>query len=949
MKDLLKKMSQLEASAPKAAPKKKILKESAPAAKVESKNMSLKDMFKQLDEALAPGQKPLPVISKVGSNQTTGAGFLNIDDNSPAGQALQQALGNLAGQNKAEIVVPTQPNQSGQSTQPNQSPNQGGGTIQTSASQDQQAQDAEDQIAERDEGKPGKNFAKIAKKAGKEYGSKAAGERVAGAIRAKLAKQGKLEEEQLDELSDARTREDAIRTIKDMQNTNGRNANEISNLKVLSDKLIKKYNIKPHEIGKTNDTVQSKPNSKSSFNSSSFDDVVKPKSAPFPDEAKIKNYSTSELSQETRKWGDRYNRSKSGDPARHETIKKVYVLHRNELKRRSQNEEVEELDEISKDTANTVKNAAAKDMANLKGQGRKELYTKNVRRFDLASDKLSGKARVPANEEVEELEEKKKGVKEADIPSVAGVDTRGAGLGAGRSPTTLEGKKAKPDFLDLDKDGDKKESMKKAASDKKKKAVKENMSNRIRAARLEGKSHGLKGHSYAGKNYDDMEECRAYHDGYKEGLDECYGMMDECYGMATPHMPATTHGMADQADRDPYTGTLDEMYDDMDEGNAFTAGLARTPHGGKFKLGGKSFTDTSSYDSTLDENDYAFESWNRELETLINEGKKINESKKSSKKSLTEGMTISISKGQQGAPDSVNINATDSEADQVISLIKQAGLGIFGGEGGHEELSGEPRGFSIQAPSSEVNTPGDIEIVDDNEGMLGLMKKLSGIQHDGDDAGEGDEAECENCGMPESECECEEGKLDEVQSEDQMTYEVAEDDDQEEPGQNPAMPQNPSDNGSANSQNATKGNNAANTAAAAYDSSQHEENGPQEDDEENVNEGEKCPECHCSPCECDDDECPACHESPCKCDDEEVEEGLNEWANNSRRNNDENWEADIEFMTKVISGGLNKPKSTGQTTDPVIAGQNDRMHSPLNTKDINESASDWAKLAGIRK
>ena len=46
----------------------------------------------------------------------------------------------------------------------------------------------------KDEGKPGKNFAKIAKKAGEKYGSKAAGERVAGAVRAKLAKQGKLEE-----------------------------------------------------------------------------------------------------------------------------------------------------------------------------------------------------------------------------------------------------------------------------------------------------------------------------------------------------------------------------------------------------------------------------------------------------------------------------------------------------------------------------------------------------------------------------------------------------------------------------------------------------------------------------------------------------------------------------------------------------------------------------------
>lgn len=46
----------------------------------------------------------------------------------------------------------------------------------------------------KDEGKPGKNFAKIAKSAGKRYGSKEAGERVAGAVRAKLAKQGKLEE-----------------------------------------------------------------------------------------------------------------------------------------------------------------------------------------------------------------------------------------------------------------------------------------------------------------------------------------------------------------------------------------------------------------------------------------------------------------------------------------------------------------------------------------------------------------------------------------------------------------------------------------------------------------------------------------------------------------------------------------------------------------------------------
>ena len=55
------------------------------------------------------------------------------------------------------------------------------------------------QLNERDEGKPGKNFEKIAKDAGERYGSKAAGERVAGAVRNKLKKAGKLEEADMDE------------------------------------------------------------------------------------------------------------------------------------------------------------------------------------------------------------------------------------------------------------------------------------------------------------------------------------------------------------------------------------------------------------------------------------------------------------------------------------------------------------------------------------------------------------------------------------------------------------------------------------------------------------------------------------------------------------------------------------------------------------------------------
>ena len=56
-----------------------------------------------------------------------------------------------------------------------------------------------------------------------------------------------------------------------------------------------------------------------------------------------------------------------------------------------------------------------------------------------------------------------------------------------------------------------------------------------------------------------------------------------------------------------------------------------------------------------------------------------------------------------------------------------------------------------------------------------------------------------------------------------------------------------------------------------------------------------------------------------------MKEELDEWANDAGKDGMEtSFEQDIDFMTKVISGGLNKQKSTGQTTIPVIAGQNDQ-------------------------
>ena len=84
-------------------------------------------------------------------------------------------------------------------------------------------------------------------------------------------------------------------------------------------------------------------------------------------------------------------------------------------------------------------------------------------------------------------------------------------------------------------------------------------------------------------------------------------------------------------------------------------------------------------------------------------------------------------------------------------------------------------------------------------------------------------------------------------------------------------------------------------------------------------------------------------------------EKIDEWANDAgpgKSVSDTTFETDINFMMNIISGGLNKRKSTGQSTIPVLANQVNRTVSQGTTdisesKMLNESVSDWKKLAGI--
>lgn len=448
---------------------------------------------------------------------------------------------------------------------------------------------------------------------------------------------------------------------------------------------------------------------------------------------------------------------------------------------------------------------------------------------------------------------------------------------------------AKPDFLDLDKDGNKKEPMKKAATDKKK--VKEGMEHKLKAARHTGKAHALSKQAY-NCNYDDMEESRHYHDGFKEGLDECYGQMP-----IQGYVGETNNEVADMASYGAHTPQI------ADEGNAFTAALKKTPAGGKFSVGGKTFTDRSS----IEESPFAFEAWDKELNAIL-EGKEV-----------TEGMTVSISKGQQGTPDSVSVSAQDAEADQLLGLIKSAGLGLFGGDDVGQPQAGQPMTVDGgEAPQA------DIAVVDDHDDMLSLIRKMTGqgpAQASGDyeeEGGEemhghehGEEETCNECGgMMEEGHACGEA-VEEDESMDQREYEVAEE-------------INPNNNDEAEEEQTDATRDAALATAAGKNFA---------DTDAPLEEGGDGGEAGTDAIAADDaaDEVNA--------EEEDLDES---YANGD----DDTFETDIDFMTKVISGGLNKQKSTGQTTIPVVSTQVNRLGSPM--RESTDLLHDWKKLSGIK-
>jgi hypothetical protein len=161
--------------------------------------------------------------------------------------------------------------------------------------------------------------------------------------------------------------------------------------------------------------------------------------------------------------------------------------------------------------------------------------------------------------------------------------------------------------------------------------------------------------------------------------------------------------------------------------------------------------------------DMQFESWNKQLNTL-----------------LTEGLTVSSSTGQQGSPDSVTISATDSDAQELLNIVRKAGLGVFGG--------GEPDTAEIGHDSALMSLPSDgpegsgtepeasPDVVGDGDDMLALIKKMSGLSHEENHAATHDYEE------EDSESEEEDSEEDDSSEQDQEDQEETNGEESEEEG-----------------------------------------------------------------------------------------------------------------------------------------------------------------------
>jgi len=265
-----------------------------------------------------------------------------------------------------------------------------------------------------------------------------------------------------------------------------------------------------------------------------------------------------------------------------------------------------------------------------------------------------------------------------------------------------EAKKAKPDFLDVDKDKNKKESFKKAVKDKEdKKKVDESISFNEMSQDTQTEAQemlaelqdDIENFVTTGHCSDKLEAFLKVHGHSKKKITD-EGSIETHTQHGMDAMPSKLVGVP--AKQAPTPWKVDPIQATTDRAGSFIKSLVAPK---------KTFESKTMKDIQL-------EGWESQLNGL-----------------LTEGITVSSSQGQQGQPDSVTVSASDADAQQLLQVLRQAGIGAFGGEQptsnyGAPMNATEPDGYGTEPESAP-------EVAGDGDDMMALIKKMTGIQDSG--------------------------------------------------------------------------------------------------------------------------------------------------------------------------------------------------------------------------
>jgi len=460
---------------------------------------------------------------------------------------------------------------------------------------------------------------------------------------------------------------------------------------------------------------------------------------------------------------------------------------------------------------------------------------------------------------------------------------------------------AKPDFLDVDKDGNKKESFKKAVADKSKKKVAEGRDHesseyldekvaKILAREKPGMDTVKSNDEFYGAIYNELIQCGltpkaarhkvSYDEDFISDVASAYahyqknpsldeGSMDD-FAMrgigptndftragSSMAVPRTAPSVTTKKEQTPWS--VDPINAATDRVGSFISSLGKK---------------NSTFEGT-DMKDIQLESWESQLDSL-----------------LTEGITVSSSQGQQGAPDSVSVTATDNDAQSLMSVLRNAGIGGFGaGEQQPEIGYGVVQGGEEDFNGTGTEPQPSPDVVGDGDDMLSLIKKMTGIndapEQDGQDY---EDEEGQEAGALEPTSGDEEG------SEEQDSSEEADDEEEQ------------TDEG-----NAFTGKLKQTPQGGSFKMGDKEYKDTSELEEQ---EEESCNEC-------------GMHESKCGCEHEQVEEN---YANSTQDPVD----AELMKLKALLAMGndLHKMKTDQTVGNPTRVS-------------VRESINEWKKLSGL--